>query len=613
MYNERKDTFSVKDIIVQVLCILLFVFLLLWLFPTKSFIKKNYNGTYSSSDSTVNVEESEQVVDAIFNFNVQTMKEAAISYYTTSRLPAKVGDTDTMSLRKMLSEKLILSFLDSDNKQCDLDNSYVQITKLSDEYTLKVNLVCPASKSDYIIVHLGCYDYCKGNVCEKKTTTTTKTKTYKCKIDGNVYWGSNYTKVTKAEYEKQCKGNTNTNTNTNINVNNNNKTEVNQTNNTTNNTNKNTNNNSNTTNQVNNTTNQTNTATVTNKQEANVNIGGNNTGNITINNDNRTTINQTNTTINNTTINNNTTPTTTPAPSVTVTEYEYRKYIDGSCNWSDWSNWTTTKITENDTTKVDTKVIQEKNGVEEVVKCDTKVFDFVLSSDKKSCTIALGSTVKTTSNTCTSTEKGNYIYNSTYGVCLAEKPNNTSGGLVKGTAGHYETTSTCEVLSVYYSTDEINSLKSSNPGYTYTTTSKQITDTSCGKNCKTIKYQVKRCKNKWISGTEGKCTNSSYQYVNGNCYYKRAPKTSYSCGAIVNNGVDVYGTYNSSTGKCVYTVSPIKDTVQNYTKVTYYRSKTKTCTNGYWTGESVWSTVYNDSSLTSQQYVYTGSSRTVTR
>jgi len=209
MYNERKDTFSIKDIIVQVLCILLFIFLLLWLFPTKSYVKNNVssnNGNVASGDQDIVFESPAQIVDAIFNFNVQTMKEAAISYYTTSRLPGKVGDSKKMTLREMLNEKLILSFLDSDNKQCDLDNSFVEITKVTDEYTLKVNLVCPASKSDYIIVHLGCYDYCKGNVCEKKTTTPTpsKEKTYSCKIVNGTYWGKNYTKVDKATYEKEC-------------------------------------------------------------------------------------------------------------------------------------------------------------------------------------------------------------------------------------------------------------------------------------------------------------------------------------------------------------------------------------------------------------------------
>lgn len=158
MYNERKESFSIRDIIIEVLFVLLFVFLLLWLFPSKSYIKNN---------TSVSGESSKQVTDAIFAYNVQTMKEAAISYFTTPRLPQSVGDSTTLTLKQMLDEKLLLPFVDSEGKTCDLDNSYVQMTKVKDEYSLKVNLTCP-SMSDYIIVHLGCYDYCKGSVCEKK-------------------------------------------------------------------------------------------------------------------------------------------------------------------------------------------------------------------------------------------------------------------------------------------------------------------------------------------------------------------------------------------------------------------------------------------------------------
>ncbi len=162
MYNERKDTFSIREILIQILCIILFIFLLIWLFPTKSYIKNN-GGTASS----------QQVVDALFNSNVQTMKEAAVGYYTTARLPKKVGETSTITLGKMLEQKLILPFVDSNGKTCDMDNSYVQIVKEKDQYTMKVNLVC-SSNSDYILVYLGCYDYCEGSICEKQTTETKK-------------------------------------------------------------------------------------------------------------------------------------------------------------------------------------------------------------------------------------------------------------------------------------------------------------------------------------------------------------------------------------------------------------------------------------------------------
>ena len=40
MYEERRESFSVRDLILQVLFIVLFVFILIWLFPTKDYMKK---------------------------------------------------------------------------------------------------------------------------------------------------------------------------------------------------------------------------------------------------------------------------------------------------------------------------------------------------------------------------------------------------------------------------------------------------------------------------------------------------------------------------------------------------------------------------------------------
>jgi len=169
MYNERKESFSVKEILIQILCIVLFVFLLLWLFPTKSYIKKsNYSGNL----------ESQQVEDALFNGNVQTMKDAAIKYFTTSRLPKKTGETVKITLKEMLDKKLILSFVDGNGKSCDVDNSYVEVVKEENEYQMKVNLAC-TTKSDYIIVYLGCNYYCDTDICKTKPSTTKPSTTTK--------------------------------------------------------------------------------------------------------------------------------------------------------------------------------------------------------------------------------------------------------------------------------------------------------------------------------------------------------------------------------------------------------------------------------------------------
>lgn len=164
MYNERRETFSIRDVVLQILFVALFVFILLWFFPTKGELKKAVEPLYVS----------------IFNENVQAMSEAAKSYFTTSRLPKNVGDKVSLTLGDMLDKKLVLPFVDSQGKQCDLNNSFVEITKMDDEYNLKINLKC-SDKEDYIIVHMGCYNYCSTDICEKQevvqeTTHTSTTK-----------------------------------------------------------------------------------------------------------------------------------------------------------------------------------------------------------------------------------------------------------------------------------------------------------------------------------------------------------------------------------------------------------------------------------------------------
>lgn len=164
--NENK--FSFRDIILQFLFVALFIFILLWLFPTKNYVKE-VKSELLENTSTEEQQSSVLVTSAIFNQNITTMKEASILYFTTPRLPAKKGDEVKLTLKDMLKEHLLVAPLDEQGNACDVDKSYVILRKDSDEYTLKVNLKC-GSEEEYILVHLGCYDYCNGAVCESKTT-----------------------------------------------------------------------------------------------------------------------------------------------------------------------------------------------------------------------------------------------------------------------------------------------------------------------------------------------------------------------------------------------------------------------------------------------------------
>ena len=171
MYNEEYENrgFPFKDFLLKLILIIIFVFLLVWLLP--KFIAPAISKNLEANNKNVTI--SEKSLDAltsqIFADNIERMKEAAISYYTVERLPEEVGESDKMTLSDMIGKKLIIALVDKNNKAVDVEESYVKITKMDDEYLLKVNMK-DSEKEDYILVHLGCYTYCDSYVCEKEET-----------------------------------------------------------------------------------------------------------------------------------------------------------------------------------------------------------------------------------------------------------------------------------------------------------------------------------------------------------------------------------------------------------------------------------------------------------
>lgn len=146
---ENNRGLTIKDILIRLILIIIFIFLLIWLFPMPDLKPLN---------------------NQIFADNIDRMKEVAKSYYTLERLPKNINDSKKMTLKEMIDNKLILPLMDSNGKYCSEDDSYVEITKLENEYIIKVNLSC-TDKQDYIIEHYGCYDICS-DTCKNLETTS---------------------------------------------------------------------------------------------------------------------------------------------------------------------------------------------------------------------------------------------------------------------------------------------------------------------------------------------------------------------------------------------------------------------------------------------------------
>lgn len=162
--EETNRGFTIKDLLIRLILIIIFIFLLIWLFPMPDLKPLN---------------------NQIFADNLDRMKNAAKSYYTVERLPQNINDYKKMTLKEMIEKNLILKLMDSNGNYCSETDSYVKITKLENEYIIKVYLSC-TDEQDYIIEHYGCYDICSDKCKELETTTTTvknnKTTTTKKKV-----------------------------------------------------------------------------------------------------------------------------------------------------------------------------------------------------------------------------------------------------------------------------------------------------------------------------------------------------------------------------------------------------------------------------------------------
>lgn len=93
----------------------------------------------------------DEEVTSNFGTNLQSMRNAATEYFTGSRLPQEINESVSLTLGEMFERNLLIEFQDENGNSCDVDNSYIEATKLDDKnYRIEVRLVCE-NDSDTII------------------------------------------------------------------------------------------------------------------------------------------------------------------------------------------------------------------------------------------------------------------------------------------------------------------------------------------------------------------------------------------------------------------------------------------------------------------------------
>ena len=189
---EENRRISWSDLFIKVILVVIFVLFTVWLLSLSN----------KGLSNSLNV-----LTDNIFSENIEKMKEVGKEYFTIERLPEKVGDVKTLTLEKMYEKKLILELKDKYGNSCSAENSYISIEKYDTEYQMKVYLEC-GEESDYIIVIMGCYDYCDTDICEKEIVEDKEIEYEYMKPFGGYWtdWGkwSEWSKVsvTKTDYRQ---------------------------------------------------------------------------------------------------------------------------------------------------------------------------------------------------------------------------------------------------------------------------------------------------------------------------------------------------------------------------------------------------------------------------
>ena len=142
---------------------------MLFLFPTRWEYKK----TCSTKTTVVDDKKFEVIYDEIFTNNIMRMKDVAVGYYTESKLPKNLNESDKLTLGDMYDKHLILKVKDKNGKECNKEKSYSEIIKTNDGYKLKVNLSC-GSQEEYVIFNLYDSNYCTRKTCEVTVNPTSQ-------------------------------------------------------------------------------------------------------------------------------------------------------------------------------------------------------------------------------------------------------------------------------------------------------------------------------------------------------------------------------------------------------------------------------------------------------
>ena len=92
---------------------------------------------------------------------IKTIINNTINYYNSNNLPHITGDSTSVVLEDLINQEVLEPIKNLKNKSCDVQNSYIIITKIADtEYRLKIYLTCQKEEITKE-TELTCFDSCQ--------------------------------------------------------------------------------------------------------------------------------------------------------------------------------------------------------------------------------------------------------------------------------------------------------------------------------------------------------------------------------------------------------------------------------------------------------------------
>ncbi len=99
------------------------------------------------------------------------LEAATLKYLTKENLPVELNSSKTVRLKVLVNKDILTGITDKENNKCDINDSYSEITRLENNYAVKMSLSCGKNK-DYRIIYVGCFENCNGGICKGTESST---------------------------------------------------------------------------------------------------------------------------------------------------------------------------------------------------------------------------------------------------------------------------------------------------------------------------------------------------------------------------------------------------------------------------------------------------------